>query len=58
MGRLLTFVLIIIIPLLKRVCVFNRAEQGVCKCGLYITASILHTMACDCGNGHLTAYGK
>lgn len=40
MGRLLTFVLIIIIPLLKRVCVFNRAEQGVCKCGLYITASI------------------
>lgn len=28
-----------LIPLLKRVCIFNRAEQGICKCGLYITAS-------------------
>lgn len=41
MGRLLAFVIIIItIPLLKRVCIPNMAEQGVCKSSLITKASI------------------
>lgn len=40
MGRLLTFVVIIVIPLLERICIPNMAEQGVCKRSLITKASI------------------
>lgn len=40
MGRLLTFVIIFMVPLLKRIYVPNRAEQGVRKCSWNTKVSI------------------